>query len=99
MGIDEEVCVASMQARVMTIQVAGPGCPRCDTLERHVRDACAELGLAADIVHLKDFKEYGKLGVVFTPALIVDGKVVLNGRVASVAELKTLLSKLASQGS
>ncbi|MBC7186654.1 MAG: TM0996/MTH895 family glutaredoxin-like protein [Calditrichaeota bacterium] len=79
----------------MTIQVVGPGCPRCDTLERRVYDACAELGLAADIVHVRDLKEYAKLGIVFTPALVVDGKVVLSGRVPSLAELKDLLGKLA----
>ncbi|MCR4438731.1 MAG: thioredoxin family protein [bacterium] len=85
----------SEDSRVLTIQVIGPGCPRRDTLERRVYDACAELGSVADIVLVRDLKEYAKLGIVFTPALVVDGKVVLSGRVPSLAELKGLLGKLA----
>ncbi|MDZ7337015.1 MAG: thioredoxin family protein [candidate division KSB1 bacterium] len=82
--------------RPLLTQVAGPGCPRCETLERHVRQACAELGLPAEIVHLRDFREYGKLGVVFTPALIVEGKVVSSGKVLSVDQVKQLLSTVAT---
>ncbi len=81
----------SQSGNVLSIQVAGPGCPRCNTLEQHVRDACAKLGLAAEISHLRHLKELAKLGVMFTPALIVDGKVVSSGRVLSVAEVKELL--------
>ncbi len=84
------------QQKTVTIQVVGPGCPRCETTKRHVFDACAELGLPADISHLRDWKEYAKLGIVFTPAVIVDGKVVVSGRVPSVRELKELLSELVS---
>lgn len=55
---------------------------------------CAELGLAADIGYIRDMKAYGKLGVAMTPAVIVDGKVLVEGRVPTLAELKGLLSKL-----
>lgn len=82
---------------MLTIQVVGPACPRCDTFERLVYDACAELGLAADIVHVRDLKEYANLGIVFAPAVVVDGEVVLGGRVPSPAELKDLLGKLARE--
>jgi small redox-active disulfide protein 2 len=75
------------------IRIAGPGCPRCETTERNVINACAELGLAADIGHIRDMKEYGKLGVALTPAVIVDGKIVTAGKVPSAEELKKLLSK------
>jgi small redox-active disulfide protein 2 len=79
---------------VREIRIAGPGCPRCEQTERNVFNACAELGLAADIGHIRDMKEYGKFGVAITPAVIVDGKVLVAGRVPTVAELKGLLSKL-----
>lgn len=79
---------------VREIRIAGPGCPRCDATEQNVFNACAELGLAADIGHIRDMKEYGKLGVAITPAVIVDGKILVAGRVPTVAELKGLLSKL-----
>jgi len=76
----------------MKIQVAGPGCPRCQTTEQNVINACAELGLTADISHLYDVKEYALLGVRVTPAVIVDGRVVLSGKVPTVEELKKLFS-------
>ncbi|MFQ6088398.1 MAG: thioredoxin family protein [Candidatus Methanofastidiosia archaeon] len=75
----------------MKIVVAGPGCPRCQATERNVFDACAELDLAADISHVYDVKEFQKLGVVITPAVIVDGKIVVSGKVPTVEELKKIL--------
>ncbi len=75
----------------MKIQIAGPGCARCQTTEKNVINACAELDLAADISHIYDVKEYAALGVRVTPAVIVDGKIVISGRVPTVEELKKLL--------
>ncbi|MBM3861128.1 MAG: thioredoxin family protein [Verrucomicrobia bacterium] len=75
----------------MKIQVVGPGCPRCQTTEKNVFNACAELDLAADIVHVRNISEFAKLGVVMTPSVVVDGKVVVSGKVPTVAELKGLL--------
>ncbi len=76
----------------MKIQIAGPGCPRCQATERNVVDACSELGLEPDISHVYDVKEYAKLGVRISPAVIVDGKIVISGKVPTVEELKKLLS-------
>jgi len=78
----------------MKIQVAGPGCHRCHAAEQNVRDACAQLNLNADISHIFDVKEFAKLGVMFTPAVIVDGKIVTSGKIPTVEELKELLSKI-----
>ena len=78
----------------MKIQVAGPGCPRCQTTENNVFSACAELNLAADISHVYDSSEYAKLGVKATPAVIVDGKVLVSGIMPTVAELKKILSEV-----
>lgn len=75
----------------MKIQIAGPGCPRCLATEKNVFDACAQLNLAADISHVYDMKEIAKLGVMFTPAVIVDGKIVISGKLPTVEELKKLL--------
>jgi len=76
----------------MKIQIAGPGCPNCQTAERMVFNACAELNLDADITHLRNAGEYEKLGVRATPAVLLDGKVVISGRVPTVPELKRLLT-------
>lgn len=75
----------------MKIQIAGPGCPRCQATEKNVFEACAQLDLAADISHVYDMKEIAKLGVMFTPAVIVDGKIVISGKLPTVEELKKLL--------
>lgn len=76
----------------MKIQIAGPGCMNCKTTEQRVFNACAELNLDADISHVTDYTEIANLGVLRTPAVVIDGKVVVMGRVPSVAELKTLLT-------
>jgi small redox-active disulfide protein 2 len=75
----------------MKIQIAGPGCMNCKTTEQRVFNACAELNVAADISHVTDYNEIAKLGVLRTPAVVIDGEIVVMGRVPSVAELKTLL--------
>ena len=77
----------------MKIVVVGPGCHRCNATEQNVVDACAELNLTADITHVHDVTKFPSLGVFMTPSLLVDGKIVLSGRVPTVAELKLLLSK------
>ena len=78
----------------MKIQVAGPGCKKCHDTERNVREACAQLNLNAEILHVSDMREIAKLGVLFTPAVIVDGKMIVSGKLPSVEELKNYFSKL-----
>lgn len=75
----------------MKIQIIGAGCPRCNETEQNVFNACAELGLAADITHVFDQNEIVKFGQIGMPSVIVDDKIVVSGRVPSVAELKKLL--------
>jgi small redox-active disulfide protein 2 len=76
----------------MKIQIAGPGCPRCQATEKNVINACSELELPPDICHVYDVEEYAKLGVRITPAVIIDGKIAISGKVPTVEELKKLLS-------
>jgi len=76
------------------IQVAGPGCLKCRETEKNVREACAQLNLDAEITHVYDIKEIARLGVLFTPAVIIDGKMVVSGKLPSVEELKNYFSKL-----
>lgn len=81
----------------MKIQVAGPGCPNCKTTEQRVINACAELEATADISHVYDYNEIAKLGVLRTPAVLIDGEIVVMGRVPSVAELKELIKARATR--
>jgi small redox-active disulfide protein 2 len=77
---------------LMKIQVAGPGCPNCQTTEKNVFNACAELNLPANISHVFNVAEYLSLGVTRTPAVLVDGEVVLAGKVPTVPELVEILA-------
>jgi len=75
----------------MKIQVVGTGCPKCQKVEQNVINACAQLQLDADITHVKDITQFAKLGVMFTPGVVVDGRVVFSGKVPSVEEIKAAL--------
>lgn len=72
----------------MKIQIAGPGCAKCQASEKHVREACAQLGIDAEIEHLRNPREFAPLGVMITPAIIIDGRIVASGHVPTVEGLK-----------
>lgn len=76
----------------MDIKVLGTGCPKCKTLEKLTRDAVEELGIDAQITKVEDIMEIMKYNVMKTPALVVDGKVVVKGSIPSYDALKKLLS-------
>ena len=75
----------------MKIRVLGAGCDKCDTLYENVREAAKNLGIEAEIEKVEDLMEIVKLGVLEAPALAVDGKVLLRGRVPKVRDLEKLL--------
>lgn len=75
----------------MDIKVLGPGCHNCATLETRTREALSELGEVATIDKITDTAQIMGYGVMSTPGLVVDGKVVVSGRVPSVKQLAKLL--------
>jgi small redox-active disulfide protein 2 len=75
----------------MKIEVIGPGCPRCISTEKNVKEAVKQLGIQAEIVKVTDVAEFVRRGVMFTPAVIVDGEVKVSGKVPTVEELKKIL--------
>ncbi len=77
---------------MVKIQVLGPGCPKCKKLAENVEAAARALGLDPTIEKVTDIKEIVRLGVMTTPALVLDGKVAVAGRVLSVEEIKKLLA-------
>lgn len=77
----------------MKIEVVGPGCMRCITTEKNVNVAVKQLGIQAEVVHVYDVAEFAKKGVMFTPAVIIDGQVKISGKIPSVEELKETISK------
>ena len=76
----------------MEIKVIGAGCKECDTLYQNVEEAVKELGKDAKIEKVEELIEIVKLGVLSAPSLMIDGKLVVSGRVPGVGELKKLLS-------
>ena len=76
----------------MNIQVLGTGCAKCKSLEKAVREVVMHNEIKADISKVEDIVEIMKFNVMTTPALVIDGKVVLKGRVPSNDELKQLLT-------
>ncbi len=75
----------------MEIKVLGTGCAKCKSLEKLTQQVVAENGIEANITKVEDIMEIMKFNVMATPALVVDGKVVLKGRMPSASELKDLL--------
>ncbi len=80
----------------MKIAILGPGCANCVTLDRRVRDAVADLGLAADIEKVTDYAAIAAYGLMRTPGLVIDGEVVVSGRVPSGAEIRELIGARAA---
>ncbi len=83
----------NLKPNKMEIKVLGTGCPKCRTLEQHTKDAVAQLGLAANVSKVEDIVAIMNYGVMTTPALVIDEKVVVKGKVPSVNDIKTLLTK------
>jgi len=77
----------------MDIKVLGSGCAKCKTLEKVTLEAVQELNLDATIEKIEDIQKIVEYGVMFTPALVVDGEVVVKGRVPKLDEVKTILNK------
>lgn len=77
----------------MDIKVLGTGCAKCKTVEKVVNEVVAENNLDATISKVEDIVEIMQFGVMSTPALVVDGQVVLSGKVPSKDEVKSLLVK------
>jgi small redox-active disulfide protein 2 len=77
---------------VMEIKILGTGCPNCKSLEKVTREAVESLGINADISKVEDIMKIMEYGVMRTPGLVVNNKVVLSGKVPDKAEIQQILS-------
>ena len=77
----------------MEIKVLGTGCPKCKALEKKVIDSLAELDIDSDVSKEEDIMKIMEYGVMRTPALVINGKVVLCGYVPDTNEIKNLITK------
>lgn len=76
----------------MLIKILGTGCAKCNRLEQLTREAAAELGIAADFVHVTQMEQIIAYPIMTTPALVVDEQVKCSGRIPSKDELRSWLS-------
>lgn len=87
-------CGGTCNENKIEIRVLGPGCKNCHTLEKNTLEAVKDLGLEATISHITDFAEIAKYGIMSTPGLWIDGKVVSYGKVLSKDDIKRILEKI-----
>ncbi len=77
-----------------SIKVLGSGCAKCNQLEDSTKEALSQLGMDTTIEHVTDFAQIAAYGVMTTPALVVDGKVVSFGKVLKTEEVVNILKKV-----
>ncbi len=77
----------------MKIEILGTGCTKCKNLEENIKQAVAKIGGFHEVKKVEDIVEIMNYGVMSTPALVVDGVVKSSGKVLSVDEIVTILSK------
>jgi len=78
----------------LSVKVLGSGCSKCNLLEKYACETLDELGKPYHLEHVQDYVEIAKYGVMQTPALVVNEKVLVSGRVPTRSELKEMLAKL-----
>lgn len=89
--------VAEEPLEQIEIKVLGAGCPSCDKLERTLMTLIGEMGVAADLEHVRDMKEIAGYGVMGSPALVINRKVKAVGSVPSKSTLKDLILQATSE--
>lgn len=83
-------CGSSSDKKVL-VKILGSGCKNCNTLEENTLEALKELGFGFQLEHVRDFAEISKYGIMSTPGLWIDGKIVSYGKVLSKEQIKELL--------
>jgi small redox-active disulfide protein 2 len=76
---------------MVKIEILGTGCKKCQQLESNAKQAVANMKLTAEVLHIKDPVEIAMRGVMSTPAMTINGKVVCKGQVISPEQIQPLL--------
>jgi len=76
----------------MEIKILGTGCPKCNSLEKNTKEALSEMNIDANIEKVDDIMKIMEYGIMKTPGLVVDGKILVSGRLPSVSEIIKLLT-------
>jgi len=83
---------------MLKIEVLGPGCPKCDDTSERVRQILQEMKIQAELVEVTDVFEIIDRGVSLTPALIIDGQLIFQGKVPTREQITSILRKHQSKG-
>ncbi|HOL21658.1 MAG TPA: thioredoxin family protein [bacterium] len=75
----------------MEILIVGAGCPKCQAVEKVVKEVVEEMKIGANVSHLYDIRQFAKYGVTITPAVVIDGKVVIAGKIPSKEDVKKIM--------
>ena len=85
---------ASGRPEGASVKILGSGCTKCNQLETATKAALEQLGMDTAVDHVTDFSQIAAYGVMSTPALVVDGRVVSSGKVLGTSEVVKLLQKI-----
>ena len=94
----ENMAQAETAKAAAGVKVLGSGCAKCNALEEATHAALVELGMDTTIDHVTDFAQIAAYGVMTTPALVIDGKVVSYGKVLKKDEAKALITEARNKG-
>ena len=78
---------------MVKIEILGTGCKKCQQLESNAKQAVANLKLTAEVLHITDPVEIAMRGVMSTPAMAINGKIVSKGQVISTEQIQPLLER------
>ena len=90
----ESMQIAEEEKNKKVVKILGGGCAKCNQLEAATMEALMELGMDTTIEHVKDYEKIAAYGVMTTPALVVDGKVVSYGKVLKKDEIIKILKEI-----
>jgi len=80
----------------MEIKVLGPGCPKCEMVEKRVKNALADLDIAADVEKITDIRKMMSYGILATPGLVINGKIKCAGRIPRIEDIKAWIREAAA---
>jgi small redox-active disulfide protein 2 len=85
--------IVSNNGNMIKIQILGTGCPKCNKLEKSAREAIAATSIEATIEKVTEVDRIVEMGVMLTPALVIEGKVVSSGKVLTKEQIISLLKR------
>lgn len=91
--LDKQHGLLKLNLAKMEIKVLGTGCAKCKALEKATKEAVDKAGVNATVTKVEDIVEIMQFGVMTTPALVIDGEIVVKGKVPSVNELLKLFTE------